>query len=150
MNLKSVSKISIDDKRLRSFGNAAISMLNVLFPEDYYLVIVSQPSFSDVLRANIAPQFSQGSFHVISIDPQSRRPGESKSNVRHFDGTGDPEDILDHYRFENAIFASENLGILTAWAQADYAIVAFRNELINEHEEWIGAMASMNVLHEIV
>jgi hypothetical protein len=57
--------------------------------------------------------------------------------------------MLDNYRYEHAILASRDLGVLTAWAQAEYAVVAFKDTLLDEHYEWLEAMLAMEVVRQI-
>lgn len=149
MSSKSDSIISIQDERLGPFGQAAISMLNALFPEMYHSFVVAHPSFSDCEVANIRPQFERGEFYVASVVEQPRKSGNFISDASCFDASHDAEDLLDHYRYEHAIFASKDLGILTAWAQAEYAIVAFKKTLVSDYESWFKAMRELDVLHEI-
>jgi hypothetical protein len=124
-------------------------MLDGLFPDMYSPFVIAHPSFSDTLRANISPQFQRGELYALAATRKSRsldcfavKPNGPPSQ--------DPEILLDSYRYEHAIFASKDLGILTAWVQAEHAIVALKTELIPEYEEWAFAMRELEVLYEIV
>ena len=149
MKSKSDSKISSYDEPLGPFGQAAISMLNALFPGMYRSIVVAHPSFSDSRTANVSPQFQRGDYYVVTAIEQPLNSKNFVSNLSCFSALQDPEDVLNHCRYEHAIFASNDLGILTAWAQAEFAIVAFKQSLVGEYEDWFKVMHEIDVLYEI-
>lgn len=150
MNSKSDSTLSRLDARLGKFGHAALSMLDELFPRMYSAYLVAHPSFSDSYRANIAPQFDRCAFIAISVLESHPMSGIFSSNIERFDNIEDIEDLLDSRRYEHIIFSSEDLKVMTAWAQAEYAIVALDNSLVNQYAQWLQAMQEREVVYRIV
>ena len=59
------------------------------------------------------------------------------------------DSLLDRFRFEHVIFASADLSILTAWAQAEYAVMALKMETLEHHAEWLERMNSLGVVRQV-
>lgn len=141
---------SFDDEEFGPFGEASISLLEMLFPKEYEKIIIIDPTFSDIGRANIKPQFAGGDFFVLSSVENPRKLGVFRSDLKRFTGPSDKFDgSLDVYRYSHAFFATRDLSILTAWAQAEYAVVAFKGGLLKEHSEWLQTMRALEVVREI-
>lgn len=151
MSLKSNSITSIpNDEEFGPFGRAAVSLLEMLFPRMYHTIVVADPTFSDGQRANIIPQFERGEFCAISLVEQPNKSGDFAGNLSRFAASSDVEELLNRYRYEHTVFASDDLSILTAWAQAEYAVVAFKKDVIDEYREWFEAMNAIGVLRKVV
>jgi len=137
------------DEEFGPFGKAAISILDMLFPSIYRTTLIVNPTFSEIGRANIRPQLERGEFFVLSIIERPEGTGKFISDLSLFSASQDVESLLDRYRYEHAILASGDLGILTAWSQAEYAIVAFREELWDEYCEWFESMQAIEVVRDV-
>ena len=139
-----------NDEEFGPFGRAAVTMLEMLFPGMYQTIVVANPTFSDGQRANIAPQFDRGEFCAISFIEQPDKSGNFVNNLSRFEASSNVEELLNRYRYEHTVFANDDLSILTAWAQAEYAVVAFKKGVIDEYGEWIEAMNVIGVLRKTV
>lgn len=138
-----------NDEEYGPYGEECISLLDCLFPNEYKALIIINPSFNRMGRPNIAPQVSRGDFFVLSSVEDPKGTGRFRGDLSRFSPAPDVDEMLDHYRFEHAIFASSDLSILTAWAQAEYAVVAFRGNLLDEYSEWLEEMQDMEVVRRI-
>ena len=138
-----------NDDEFGSFGEAAKSLLDSLFPEAYKTIVVIDPSFDIKGMPNIAPQFRRGDFFAVSSVEVRQGTGQFRSDVTHFSSSQDAENLLEFYRPTHTIFASSDLGVMTAWAQGEYAVVAVKFGLVAEYEEWFEEMHAMDVLRDI-
>lgn len=138
-----------NDEEFGPFGKSAITLLEALFTNTYRALIVVSPSFGDIGGSNISPQFDRGDFFVLSSIEDLRRSGGFRSSIARFSPSPDIDVVLDRYHYEHAILASIDLSILTAWAQAEYAVIAFRGTLLDEYSEWLESMRSMEVIRQI-
>lgn len=137
-----------NDEEYDRFGLAAKFILDLLFPELYRSILVIDPSFDLHDMPNIRPQFSRGDFFVVSSVEAQSETGTFHSDVARFSPSEDIEAQLGFYRHSYAIFASRDLGVFSAWAQGDCAVVAFKHELASEYEEWLESMSRLGVLRE--
>ena len=137
-----------NDEEFGEFGRAAVGLLDLLFPNLYKSVIIVSPSFNIERKSNISPQFNRGDFFVVSSTAHLQI-AEICGDVRRFSPSRDVDGMLDSYRYEHAILASMELGVLTAWAQAEYAVVAIRETLLDEYGEWFEVMHAMEVVRYI-
>ena len=136
---------SINDEEFGPFGEYSIKMIDFIFPKLYQKIIIVSPSFCNLCTSNVSPQFSRGDFAVFS----SAGDGGFLNNFTHLQASQDIEMSLECHRYEHAILASSDLSILTAWAQGEYAVMAFRGTLLDEFGEWLACMRDMGVVRQI-
>lgn len=139
----------LDDEEYDRFVIAAKYIMELLFPEMYQSILVVDPSFDVHGMPNIRPQFSRGDFFAVSSVEARSEIGQFQSDVARFSPSEDIEVQLESYRPTYTIFASSDLGVLTAWAQGDCAIVAFKNELAIEYQEWIESIKALGAFRKI-
>ena len=132
------------------FGKSSTSLLDTIFLNNYKKYIIYDPVFNERNRANISPQFEIGNIYVVSSTQIPENSGNFIGGIQEFSGNYNPEEALNVYRYEYAIIASRDLGIITSWAQAEYAIIAFREDLFISYDGWFRAMQQMGVIQEFV
>lgn len=137
------------DEEFGPFGKSAVTLLNLLFPDLYRFLIIVSPSFGSTGESNIAPQFERGDFFILPSAEKMENIGECSSDLGRYSPSHDVDEMLDSYRYRHAILASADLSILTAWAQAEYAVIAFRGTLLDEYAEWFEAMQALAVVRRL-
>lgn len=137
------------DEEFGPFGQSAAVMINSIFPRMYKMVVVVSPSFANEEESNISPVFNRGAFFVVCHTTKHEETTICNSGFSYFSEIHDHDAALDGYRYEHAILASADLGIITVWAQAEYALVAFRGDILDEYSAWLEAMQTINVLRRV-
>lgn len=137
------------DEEFGPFGAAALALLNALSLETYEFVVIVSPSFGDDGTANIKPQFSSRNFSVISPTQTGLETFKFTIDANEPFAGKDLELLLDRFRFEHAILLSSDMGILTAWARAEYAVMAFKKEILEQHADWLERMNAMGVVRQV-
>ena len=138
-----------NDEEFGIFGQSAVTLLDLLFPNTYKKLIIVSPSFNASNASNIAPQVTRGDFFVLSSVEMFEGAKEFSSDVSCFSPSTDVDVMLDRYRYEHAILATTDLSILTAWAQAEYAVIAFRGTILDEYREWLDTMLAIEVVRPV-
>ncbi|MBX3564033.1 MAG: hypothetical protein KF730_05585 [Sphingomonas sp.] len=138
-----------NDKEFGPFGEAFLLVLDLLFPKIYNKVLIIDPEFNDENSPNISPQFSKKDFFILSSHSPLNLTSSVKNNFHFFSESKDLDESIDFFKYENIILGSANLDVITAWAQSEYAIIAFREETLNDHLQWLDAMQKFGVVRDV-
>jgi hypothetical protein len=138
------------DEEFGPFGEAAIKLCDWIFPNVYKKVLIVNPMFMDIARLYKNDKFTDLGFFISTSKVNSEKFNILSSNFEFYDiYSSNAEEDFFNYRYNHVIFSNRDLSIISAWAQSEYVVVAFNENIFDEHQEWLKEMQEIDAFRGI-